>query len=150
MKQLQELAMDYAYEHFPSDNTKRVVAHHSFSDGFNEAVRVLTEISGTRQKEGRTTSIGSVGTRSDSDDLPWISVDDDLPCRHPEMCVRAVNGKEYTYVVFLTDGDNSIGYGMMTRTSGGQWSWIKFGFENSVSDSLYWMRCPRFPKKKEI
>lgn len=52
MKHLEELAAEYAQKNFPMfegckngiNAIKHDVAYHSFSDGFNEAMRILMEI----------------------------------------------------------------------------------------------------------
>ncbi len=59
MKNLRELAQEYADKNFPisEDSTYNVVkndvAFHSFSDGFNEAMRILMQIGRQRSLDKR-------------------------------------------------------------------------------------------------
>lgn len=61
MKHLEKLAGEYAQKHFPVyDRSKSVIdtinhdiAYHSFTDGFNEAMRILMEIGNIKSLDTR-------------------------------------------------------------------------------------------------
>ena len=58
MKHLEELAAEYAQKNFPmfegcNNAIKHDVAYHSFSDGFNEAMRILMEIGNIKHIDTR-------------------------------------------------------------------------------------------------
>lgn len=59
MKNLKELATEYAEKNFPISNVSTVnaikhdIAYHSFCDGFNEAMRILMQIGGQKDLDKR-------------------------------------------------------------------------------------------------
>lgn len=57
MKNLHQLATEYANKNFPMTSTnpdiKNDVAFHSFCDGFNQAMRILMQIGGQKDLDKR-------------------------------------------------------------------------------------------------
>lgn len=63
MKNLKELATQYADKNFPISNVsifntiKHDIAFHSFCDGFNEAMRILIQIGGQKDLDKKISSL---------------------------------------------------------------------------------------------
>lgn len=53
MKNLHQLATEYANKNFSNEAIKHDVAFHSFCDGFNEAMRILMQIGGQKELDKR-------------------------------------------------------------------------------------------------
>lgn len=53
MKSLNQLANEYANKNFPTELTEYNVALRSFRDGFNEAMRILMQIAGSRELDNK-------------------------------------------------------------------------------------------------
>ena len=70
---------------------------------------------------------------------PWISVKDDLPCKHEEL----LDAKYKTKEVFIIKTGNSFDIDYMLKVNG-KWRW--FSYENTK----FWMLIPEPPKKQEI
>lgn len=65
---------------------------------------------------------------------PWISVEDDLPCNHPELIDCGI-----TEEIIMTDGKFATS-GIMSNLDNNGW---KF----TMSDTKYWMPIPKPPKE---
>lgn len=65
---------------------------------------------------------------------PWISVEDDLPCNHPELI-----DCDITEEILMTDGKFATS-GIMSNLDNNGW---KF----TMRDTKYWMPIPKFPKE---
>ena len=66
----------------------------------------------------------------------WISVKDDLPCKHEEL----LDAKYKTKEVFIIKTGNSFDIDYMLKVNG-KWRW--FSYENTK----FWMLIPEPPKK---
>lgn len=53
MKNLHNLAEEYADKNFSKEPIKHDIAFHSFCDGFNEAMRILMQIGGQKDLDKR-------------------------------------------------------------------------------------------------
>ena len=67
---------------------------------------------------------------------PWISIDDDLPCKHEEL----LNAKYQTKEVFILKFGGFPDVDYMLKVNG---KWIWFAYENSK----FWMPIPEPPKE---
>lgn len=67
---------------------------------------------------------------------PWISVKDDLPCKHEELLEAKCQTKE----VFIIETGNSFDIDYMLKVNG-KWRW--FTYENTK----FWMPIPKLPKE---
>ena len=65
--------------------------------------------------------------------LPWISIEDDLPYKHPDLVYPLTGGSiEITQVVIVKDLNGDIGLSSMCGEDG-NWEWVTKG------DWKYWM-----------
>lgn len=65
MKNLHQLAEEYAQKNFSHEPIKHDVAYHSFCDGFNEAMRVLMQIGGQLELDKRVSPFNFISIEKD-------------------------------------------------------------------------------------
>ena len=73
---------------------------------------------------------------------PWISVEDDLPCKHDNLLVKCLPyNSTLTKPVLALNDDGSIQVCEMYMNEMGEWKWSYFG------NVLYWFPIPEPPKE---
>ena len=69
---------------------------------------------------------------------PWISVEDDLPCNHPELMDSSI----HTVRVFVSTHEDVLITRMIYRSRKWEWFWN--------GEITHWMPIPKLPKEQEV